>query len=83
MPRSHQPPPAPSADSDAPRQTGRVVRLVQDKGFGFLAGADGKEYFFHKSAAPAFGTLSEGDAITFVPGSGPKGPRAEHVTAAS
>jgi cold shock CspA family protein len=61
---------------------GTVVRLLPDKGFGFLAGPDGTEYFFHRSAAPLdFDALSVGCLVTFVPTEGPKGPRAERVTA--
>lgn len=61
---------------------GTVVRVVADKGFGFLAGPDGTEYFFHRSAAAIdFDTLTVGNVVTFVPTQGPKGPRAERVTA--
>jgi CspA family cold shock protein len=61
--------------------TGTVKRLVSDKGFGFLLGQDGQEYFFHQSACgPAeFEALREGQTVTFQTGQGPKGPRAEQV----
>ena len=60
---------------------GTVKRLVRDKGFGFVAAADGNEYFFHQSACSqtAFDDLREGQAVTFDRGQGPKGPRAENV----
>jgi len=60
---------------------GTIKRLVSDKGFGFVAAADGNEYFFHQSAvaAGAFDQLREGQAVTFNTGQGPKGPRAEDV----
>jgi CspA family cold shock protein len=63
---------------------GTVKRLVSEKGFGFVAAEDGQEYFFHQSAcAPGqFDTLTEGRAITFDKGQGPKGPRAENVRTA-
>jgi CspA family cold shock protein len=62
---------------------GKVKRLVTDKGFGFVAADDGKEYFFHQSACVGtpFDALREGQAVTFETGQGPKGPRAENVRA--
>ena len=58
-----------------------IKRLVSDKGFGFVAAADGQEYFFHQSAVAGgqFDQLREGQAVTFDTGQGPKGPRAENV----
>lgn len=62
---------------------GTIKRLVSEKGFGFVAGEDGKEYFFHQSACEGqFDQLREGQAVTFNTGQGPKGPRAENVRAA-
>ena len=60
---------------------GTVKRLVGDKGFGFVLGQDGNEYFFHQSACVGmrFDSLREGQAVTFEDGQGPKGPRAENV----
>jgi CspA family cold shock protein len=58
---------------------GTVKRLVSDKGFGFVAAANGSEYFFHQSACAQFDTLREGQSVTFETGQGPKGPRAENV----
>jgi CspA family cold shock protein len=58
---------------------GTVKTIAITKGFGFLAGEDGREYFFHKSETPDFDALDRGVAVTFLPGSGPKGPRAELV----
>lgn len=52
------------------------------KGFGFIQPAGGgKELFFHKSAVKncSFDDVNEGDAVTFEPGMGEKGPRAEDV----
>jgi CspA family cold shock protein len=61
---------------------GTIKRLVRDKGFGFVAAADGSEYFFHQSAVNgvSFDELREGESVTFQTGQGPKGPRAENVT---
>jgi cold shock protein len=64
--------------------TGTIQRLVTEKGFGFIAAADGKEYFFHSSACvgTSFDALQTGQAVTFDVGQGPKGPRAENVKVA-
>ncbi len=60
--------------------TGTIKRLVSEKGFGFVAAADGNEYFFHQSACDGqFNQLREGQNVTFNTGQGPKGPRAENV----
>jgi cold shock protein len=60
---------------------GKVKRLVAEKGFGFVLGQDGQEYFFHQSACVGtkFDSLREGQAVTFETSQGPKGPRAENV----
>jgi len=60
---------------------GTVKRLVNEKGFGFVAASDGQEYFFHQSACAQgqFDTLTEGQSVSFDKGQGPKGPRAENV----
>jgi len=61
---------------------GTIKRLVNDKGFGFVAASDGSEYFFHQSACDQFDSLREGQNVTFDAGQGPKGPRAENVRVA-
>jgi cold shock protein len=63
---------------------GTIKRLVTEKRFGFVAGPDGNEYFFHQSACNGvrFDDLHEGQTVTFEKGQGPKGPRAEQVTPA-
>ncbi len=60
---------------------GVIKKLVSDKGFGFIAGDDNKDLFFHHSAVEggAFESLQEGQSVEFSVGSGPKGPRAEDV----
>jgi CspA family cold shock protein len=64
--------------------TSGTIKTLTNKGFGFIAGPDGKEYFFHQSACVGlpFDSLREGQAVTFEVGQGPKGPRAENVTPA-
>lgn len=61
---------------------GTIKRLVQDKGFGFVRGPEGTEYFFHRSECADFDHLQDGQKVTFEPGEGPKGPRASQVNAA-
>ena len=58
-----------------------TIKRITDKGFGFIAAADGVEYFFHQSACARtpFDELREGQAVSFTLGQGPKGPRAENV----
>ncbi len=64
------------------RVNGTIKRVMNDKGFGFVASEGGTEYFFHQSACNGvqFDELREGRAVTFDEGEGPKGPRAENVT---
>lgn len=61
------------------RIIGTIVRLVNDRGFGFVRDNTGHEYFFHRSACPDFDDLTNGRTVTFLPGQGPKGLRAEAV----
>jgi CspA family cold shock protein len=60
---------------------GTIKTLRADKGFGFIKGEGGTEYFFHQSAVSGEGIdmLREGDSVEFDVGQGPKGPRAENV----
>ena len=62
--------------------TNGAIKTLTNKGFGFIAGPDGKEYFFHQSACVGvvFDSLHEGQNVTFEVSQGPKGPRAENVT---
>ena len=47
--------------------TGPIVRLVRDRGFGFVRAEDGSEIFFHHSTLPPgqFDALQEGQQIEF------------------
>ena len=58
-----------------------TIKRITEKGFGFIATAEGTEYFFHQSACAGtpFDNLREGQAVSFTVGQGPKGPRAENV----
>ena len=49
---------------------GKVVRKVEDRGFGFIRGIDGIDYFFHMSAVPrepgwGFDKIQVGDEVDF------------------
>lgn len=61
--------------------TGTIKTLRTDKGFGFIQGQDGQEYFMHRSAVrgPMFEELREGQTVTFDASRGDKGLRAKNV----
>jgi CspA family cold shock protein len=50
------------------------------KGFGFIAGEDGKEYFVHQTALQEGTVLHENDAVTFDVEEGDRGPKAVNVS---
>ena len=60
---------------------GNISRLINSKGFGFIAGTDGNEYFFHMSSIKGarFDSLREGQFVIFEGRNTPKGYRAENV----
>lgn len=59
---------------------GKVKFFNQVKGFGFIAGEDGKEYFVHQTGIKEGVTLHENDEVTFDIEQGDKGPKAVNVT---
>ncbi len=61
--------------------TGTVVRLVRERGFGFVKTEDGTDVFFHKSSLQGaeFESLSEGQAVEFDIEQGAKGERAANM----
>jgi cold shock protein len=65
--------------------TGTIKRIVADRGFGFIAADDEKEYFFHRGGLDGsleFDRLVGGEKVEFDPEASPKGPRANRVRAA-
>ncbi|MEN1681448.1 MAG: cold shock domain-containing protein [Planctomycetota bacterium] len=58
-----------------------TIKRLTDKGFGFIDTGSNQDMFFHHSAVEgvAYDDLREGQQVTYEPGQGPKGPRAEHV----
>ena len=65
--------------------TGTIKKVVSDRGFGFIAAEDGKEYFFHRDGLDRsleFDRLVGGEKVNFEVESSPRGPRAGKVSAA-
>jgi cold shock protein len=58
---------------------GTVKFFNEGKGFGFIAGEDGKEVFVHKSAIADGLILREGDSVTYDVEQGDRGPKAANV----
>lgn len=62
--------------------SGTIKKLVSDRGFGFIAASDGREYFFHRNeleTSADFDRLIGGERVEFEPESSPKGPQATKV----
>ena len=68
--------------------SGKIKKLVQDKGFGFIQTDSGEDVFFHHSsvANQGFDDLTEGQRVEYsleqAQGPKGKGPRAANVTPA-
>jgi cold shock CspA family protein/ribosome-associated translation inhibitor RaiA len=64
-----------------PQESGRVVQLFPEEGYGFLETADGNEVYFHKNSVlhNAFDRLSVGASVTFSEELGEKGAQASTV----
>lgn len=65
-----------------PEYMGRVARISQTEGFGFITGADGTERYFHRDNVinPSFDRLKEGDEVKFVEEMGAEGPQAKRIS---
>ena len=61
--------------------TGKIKKLIRDRGFGFISDTDGKEVFFHRSSVvdTQFEALNEDQTVEFEIEKSPKGPRAINV----
>jgi len=57
---------------------GKVKFFNNEKGFGFIAGEDGKEYFAHESGIKQ-GTINEDDEVSFDVEEGDRGPKAINI----
>ena len=65
--------------------TGTIKKVIADRGFGFIAAEDSKEYFFHRSGVDSpldFDRLVGGERVQFEIETSQKGPRAKDVEAA-
>ena len=65
--------------------TGTIKKVVSDRGFGFIAADDGKEYFFHRdglTSSLSFDRLAGGEKVQFDIEQSPKGARAKNVQSA-
>ena len=58
---------------------GTVKFFNEQKGFGFISGEDGKEYFVHLSGLAEGANLQENDSVTFEVEEGDRGPKAVNV----
>jgi CspA family cold shock protein len=62
--------------------TGTIKKLVSDRGFGFIAAEDGREYFFHRTRLDSsvnFDSLAGGERVEFEIEPSQKGPRANRI----
>lgn len=59
---------------------GTVKFFNSTKGFGFIAGEDGKEYFVHKTGLNEGVNLNDNDTVTFDVTEGERGPKAVNVS---
>ena len=58
---------------------GTVARWIDNRGFGFIKGEDGKDIFVHNSDIEGKNSLREGEKVEFEVTAGDKGPRAVKV----
>jgi len=61
--------------------TGKIKKVVRERGFGFISDTDGREVFFHQSSLidTQFDALKEEENVEFEIENSPKGPRAVNV----
>ena len=64
---------------------GTVKWFNPSKGYGFIVGEDGTDYFAHfgEIQSEGFKTLKEGQSVTFEAADGEKGPVAKNIVAVS
>lgn len=69
---------------EEPQQHGKVARLFEEAGHGFIETADGREVYFHRNSVldAAFDRIQPGSAVWFVEEQGERGPQASTVRVA-
>ena len=61
-------------------KTGKVRKLIPERGFAFIDPDDSSaSVFFHRSQCVSFDTLLERDPVSYTDEASPKGPRAANV----
>ena len=65
--------------SDGTRMEGTVKWFNSRKGFGFIQGEDGQDYFVHHSALPQGTFLKENDKVSFEAAETDRGKQAKNV----
>ncbi|MCU0651937.1 MAG: cold shock domain-containing protein [Candidatus Omnitrophica bacterium] len=62
--------------------TGKIKKVVTERGFGFISDTDGREVFFHQSSLTGiqFTDLKEEQKVQFDIEDSPKGPRAVNIS---
>ena len=58
---------------------GNVKFFNDQKGYGFIEGEDGKDYFVHVTGIAEGVTIADNDAVTFDVEQGERGPKAANV----
>ena len=61
------------------RIEGTVKWFDRKKGYGFITGNDGQDYFVHYSSLPEGVVLNEGDKVSFDPSENERGKQAQNV----
>lgn len=61
--------------------TGKIKKIVRERGFGFISDTDGRDLFFHQSSLvdAQFDNLSEEQSVEFEVEKSAKGPRAINI----
>jgi ribosomal subunit interface protein len=65
-----------------PSLSGRVARLMPEEGYGFIAGNDGREFYFTSAnlVNSSLAQLQEGDEVHFIEDAGTEGLQAKRVS---